>query len=214
MSTPSSKKWLFLAIVLVVTAVGLRSGFSQEAGVKIFKAGDVLTADDLNASLAAQAGGGIPYVWTNFSPVVQYEGAVQADGHVARLTFTSPLEGYVWATASYEIRLRNTYDSEKLNCRVESLLGLTPGMSTCPALASCSLTGYAQNSFNANLPTQLSDGTYLGVTQVVSRVFPIVKGENIIYLNGRTDCATANWGAITMSAMQVRQPLPATVTMP
>lgn len=212
-----SARLLYVTVVAVLMVVGLRSGFSQEASVKVFKPGDVLTAEDLNSSLAALAtasGGGIPYVWSNFQPVVQWEGAIQPDGHVARLTFSSPVAGLVYATASFEVRVRNKFDSAPVQCRVESLLGLTPGMSTCAANANCVLTGYAQNTINANLPTQHTDGAYLGISQVASRVFPITKGENIIYLNGRTDCADAAWGAITMTAMYVNQAPPATVSMP
>jgi hypothetical protein len=117
-------------------------------------------------------------------------------------------------TASYEVRVRNTFDTEKINCRAESLLGLSTGMSTCPAAVSCALTGYAQNTFNANLPTQLEGGAYLGVSQTVARVFPVKKGENLIYLNGRTDCANAYWGALTMTALFVREAPLATVTIP
>jgi len=214
----ASTKLLYLAIVAVVTVVGLRRGLSQEASVKVFKTGDVLTADDLNSSFAAQAatvGGGIPYVWSNFQPVVQFTGGgIQPDGHVARLTFTSPVDGLVYATASYEIRVRNTFDSTPVHCRVESLIGLTPGMGTCRADADCALAGYAQNSINANLPTQSGGGAYLGISQVASRVLPITKGENTIYLNGRTDCAAALWGALTMTAIYVKQAPPATVSMP
>jgi hypothetical protein len=154
-------------------------------------------------------------VWSNYQPVVQYEGAIQPDGHIARLTFTSPVDGLVWATASYEIRFRNTFDSTApAQCRVESLLGLTPGMSTCGANTNCVLTGYAQNTINANLPTQLGGGAWLGISQTASRVFAIKKGENVIYLNGRTDCADANWGGITMTAIYVKQAPQATISMP
>jgi hypothetical protein len=219
MPTPSFKKLLYVAIVALVTVVGLRSGFSQEASVKVFKSGDVLSAEDLNSSFAAQAAlaapGGIPYVWTNYHPNVQNEGLIQPDGHVARLTFTSPVEGLVWASASYEIHVRNTFDTQPVHCRVESLMGLTPGMSTCAVGTFCSLTGYAENTINSNLPTQGTEGgAVFGVTQVVSRVIPIVKGENVIYLSGRTDCASASWGTLTMTAMLIKQAPSATVSMP
>jgi len=214
MSTPSSKTLLYLAIVALFTVLGLRSGFSQEADLKTWKAGDVLTAADLNASFAAQAGAGIPYAWSNFAPRVNGEGLVQPDGHVAQMKFTSPLAGFALVTASYEINVRNTFDSSKINCRVESLLGLTTGMGTCPVGTYCALTGYAQNTFNANLPTQFEDGAYLGVTQVVSRIFPVKKGDNVIYLNGRTECAAAHWGALTMTALFVRDMPQSTVSIP
>jgi len=215
MSTPSSsKKLLYLTIVALFTVLGLRSGFSQVADLKTWKTGDLLTADDLNASFAAQAGAAVPYAWSNFAPVIQGEGVIQPDGHVAQMRFASPLAGYALVTANYEVRFRNTFDSTKINCRVESLLGLTTGMSTCPAAQSCALTGYAQNTFNANLPTQLEDGAWLGVTQVASRIFPVKKGDNVIYLNGRTDCAGAYWGALTMTALFVREAPQASVSIP
>lgn len=225
MSHRSLKVLSYGGAVLVAALIGIRSARSQNPQVKTWTNGETLTAADLNASFAAlqaatgpanagPAAAGIQYAWSGFAPATQSNGFIQPDGHVARLTFTSAVAGFVFVTANYEVRVRNTFDTTKMSCRVEALLAQAPGMSTCPANVSCSLAGYAENTINANLPTQLDDGSYFGLTQVASTVLPLTQGENTIYLNGRSDCTGASWGAVSITALYVNQKPNATLTMP
>jgi len=124
------------------------------------------------------------------------------------------VDGFAYVTSQFEVRVRNTFDrTPPLDCRVESLLASAPGFPGCARSETCNLPGYGQASINANLPTQRDGGSYLGVHQSVARVLPVVRGVNTLYLNGRTGCAHAVWGAMTVTAQLVESG-PATLTMP
>ncbi|MDB4987350.1 MAG: hypothetical protein JWN04_2528 [Myxococcaceae bacterium] len=216
MSKKSLKTLGYGAVVAAAAVLGIHTASSQNVQVKTWANGDTLTAADLNDSFAAlQAGQGASasqLAWTGSTPATQVNGFVQPDGHVATVTFTSPVSGFAYVTANYQIRLRNTFDSTAKDCSVESLLATTPGMGSCTNPASC--TGYASNLINSNLPTQMGGGAYLGITQVAATVLPVTEGDNTIYLNGRTNCAAAVWGAVTINALYVKEKSSVTVTMP
>lgn len=213
-------KWTKMALgaVLGCTAVlaVARTADSQSSAVKVWKEGDVLTAEDLNASLRAAAGGqGLPFVWNAFAPAAQGNGQPAADTRVATFTFTSTVEGSVLVSAHAEVRVRNRFDSARpVDCRTESLIGQAPGFPGCPAGQTCAGPGYTQSTLPAALPTQTGNGAYLGLQHSTSRVLPLVRGLNTFYLSGRTDCMTAFWGAVTFSALQVQPGSPATLTVP
>jgi hypothetical protein len=209
--------------ILLAAFLGARTAGSQVTEPKVWKTGETLTASDLNASfMAAQAVGqpgpagpaGILHAWTGFAPPSQDVGSPQPDGHVAKFTFTSPVDGSVYVSAHYEVRVRNNFDSKLEQCGVHSLLSASPGFAECGPTGYCALAGYAQSSINANLPTQYQEGTYLGLAQSVARVLPVTRGVNILYLNGRTTCPSAVWGAITMSALFVQNSMTGTVSIP
>jgi hypothetical protein len=209
--------------VVLAGFLGAHTAGSQTAEPKVWKSGETLTASDLNASFAAALAAGktgtagaaaVLHAWTGFAPASQEVGEPQPDGHVARFTFNSPVDGAVYVSAHFEVRVRNSYDGQLDNCMAESLLSANPGFAECGAAGFCSLAGYAQSSINANLPTQYQGGSYLGIAQSAARVLPVTRGVNIIYLNGRSSCPAAVWGAITMSALFVQNSMTGTVTMP
>jgi len=136
---------------LSLAALGIGTAGSQNVQVKTWKSGDVLTAEDLNMSfMAAQNAASPPdagvskpvdYAWSAFLGPSRLKPAT--DGHVARFTFNSPVDGFVQATALYSVRVRNTFDSTPADCSYETLLAATPGFQGCPPLpgGACDLPG-------------------------------------------------------------------------
>jgi hypothetical protein len=210
----TKQRTFWFLVVVGAALLGVHSARSQPASLKLFKTGDLLTADDLNANfaaVAAQAAGSVPYAWSAFAPAQdagRLEGAGKDVGRVASFSFASPVAGSVLVSATYEVRVRNSFDAEataRQQCRIETLLNdAETGFVGCPAGEPCNLSGYAQNSINANLPTQEAGGTYLGASQAVSRVLPLAQGLNTYHLIGRTQCPAAIWGAISFTALTVQ----------
>lgn len=223
MSKQNTKRALFTAAALGAGLLGVHTVRSEPAGLKTFKTGDVLTADDLNANFAAIAAStSTPYAWSAFAPAQQDPGLINGspdkvgEARIASFNFTSPVAGQVFATASFEIRIRNTFDrADSAPCRVETVLADTvAAYSSCASTDSCNLPGYAQTSVNANLPTQAGGGTYFGQSQTVTRMLPVKQGLNTFYLVGRTSCAAGVWGAVSFSAITVQSGGNATLTIP
>jgi hypothetical protein len=129
-------------------------------------------------------------------------GRPQADGHVAKFTFTSPAAGFVDLTAHFGIRVHATAD-----CHLQSRLAASPGAPSPGA-------GYMDNLINGNLPTQLGSGNLLQLDDSVSSVLPVGAGSNSFYLNGASSCADALWGPINMTALFVNSNPAATLTAP
>lgn len=218
------KKCLLGAAAALAVFVGIRSADSQNLEVKTWKAGDVLTADDLNASfMAAQRAGGAPdagvavsdLAWSAFAPGGDYA-TPAADGHVARFTFASPVEGFVSATALFSVRIKNNFATTKDDCAYETVLAKTPGFLGCPPVpgGSCALPGYTQGWVNGNLPTFLGEGTYLSFQGAAVTMLPVVRGDNTFYLNGRSSCVDTLWGNLNLTAVFVRSVLPASLAVP
>ena len=215
------KKCLLGAAAAVAVFVGVRSADSQNLEVKTWKEGDILTAEDLNANfMAAQrsvpdAGGAqADYAWSAFAGGGEYA-TPAADGHVARFTFASPVDGFVSATALFSVRVKNTFATTKGDCSYETVLAKTPGFLGCPPESggSCALPGYSQGWVNGNLPTYNGDGTYLSFQGAAVTLLPVVRGDNTFYLNGRSNCLDALWGNLNLNAVFVRSVLPASLTI-
>jgi hypothetical protein len=67
---------------------------------------------------------------------------------------------------------------------------------------------------NGNLPTTYLDGTYLSFSGAASALYPVVRGDNTLFVNGRSDCLDALWGDLAVHALFVHNSLPATLTAP
>jgi hypothetical protein len=215
MSNPKLSKRAFWSLtVLAVVLLGVHTARS-EGGAKVWRDGDLLTAADLNTSFAAvqPAAPAPPLVWSGFKRTEQDFGWPAPDGRVASFSFSSPVDGFAWVTASFEIRIRNSFDSARENCEVGSLISDSTGFTGCAVGEFCQLEGYARNSISANLPTQDGGGPYLSISQSSARVLPVKRGTNTFFLNGRHDCRAAQWGSIQFSALQVQQGMPGTVTL-
>jgi hypothetical protein len=222
-----SKQRAFWSLAaLAAGLVVVRSARSEPAGVKLFKPGDLLTADDLNANFAAvsaQAAASVPLAWSAFAPAPTVlgvlEGAGVSQGQVASFSFSSSVAGSVLVSASYQVSVRNNFEldpSVREQCRAETLVNDTPtGFAACAKDDDhCNIPGYAVNMLNPNLPTQEAGGTYLGISQAVSRVLPLKQGVNTYYLVGRTSCVAAVWGPVSFSAISVQPGGVATATIP
>ena len=61
--------------------------------------------------------------------------------------------------------------------------------------------GFVDQWINGNLPTQYNGGTYLGLNASATRVIQVVNGSNTVYLNGKSDCAAALLGPVTLTAV-------------
>jgi hypothetical protein len=148
---------------------------------------------------AAGAAGaaGVQAAWSAQYPATSAFLHPAASGAVAHLTFTSPAAGFAVVTADFEIRARNTFDTTKTDCRVQSQVSPTAG---APDGGSA---GFVDQWLNGNLPTQNADGTYLSFSQSATRIVPVVSGSNTVYLNGSYDCVNAVWGPITITATLV-----------
>jgi hypothetical protein len=159
---------------------------------------------------------GAQYVWSAFS----YPSAErpQADGHVATFTFTSPVAGFALVTASFQVRIHNKAGND---CHVESQLAGAPAVIGDVAPGSGS-AGFIDQWVNPGLDTVDGGSTYLGFNGSVSRVLPVIAGQNTVYLNGQYttytdsthDCTDALWGPITVSAVFANQNPSATLTTP
>jgi len=206
--------WFFLRTV----------GRADPVQLKTWKDGDALTAAELNANFVAlqsvssqvgpQGPPGATYAWNAFNAAPFPYAKIQTDGHIARLVFTAPSAGYVYASAQFVLGIRNKFDSSPVDCLAESAIGMAPGIVGCISDQDCKLAGYVRFFVNANLPTELASGTYLGVPHSVSTVIPVNAGANTIYLNGRTDCAEVFYSSITMNAVFVQNNPVATVSIP
>jgi hypothetical protein len=111
------------------------------------------------------------------------------------------------ATADFEIRARNHYDTTLVDCRVQSQLA--PAASA-PAGAG---PGFVDEWLNGNLPTQNGAGTYLSFSQSISRVLPVVAGANTVYLNCSYVCTDALWWPITITAALANSNPAASITV-
>ncbi|HEX5657962.1 MAG TPA: hypothetical protein VFX59_12240 [Polyangiales bacterium] len=213
--------WMVGTLALVLVAVQVARS-EPTASPKVFKNGDVLTAEDLNANFAgAVPTTSVPYVWSAFAQAQQDLGRLEAayvsEGRVATFSFSSPVAGDVLLSASYEIRVRNSFESSTRDqCSVQTVVSdaQTGGFGSCTLGFSCNQPGFATNAINANLPTQDGAGTYLGLSQSVSRVLPLKQGLNTYYLIGRTNCPAGIWGAISFSAITVKNGGNATLSIP
>ena len=124
-----------------------------------------------------------------------------ASGEVAHLSFDSPSAGFVVVSANFATRIKNATTTD---CRTITQIADAPSVPVTDP------TGQAAAGINdewipGNLPTQYNGGTYLGLGGSATRILPVVKGRNNIYLNGKTTCTVSLWGPITMTAMLVQQ---------
>lgn len=179
-------------------------GQGPAAPLKLWTEGDTLTAADLNGNFATlQAAQQPPLAWTAFSTGPWPYTKVQADGHVARFVFNSPVAGFVAVSAQFVANARNRFDEETpSDCSLEFGVGLSPVILGCDG-GECTQSGYYRTFLTANTPTQAGAGTYLGLPQSLSNVVPIVAGTNTIFLSHRSDCREVLFHDITMTAVQV-----------
>lgn len=159
---------------------------------------------------------GAQYIWSAFS--YPNAGQPQADGHVAKFTFSSPAAGFALVSASFQIRIHNQAGND---CHVESQLSRAPAVigDVAPGTGSA---GFTDQWVNPGLDTVDGGSTILGFNGSVSRVFPVTAGQNTVYLNGQYtnytdgthDCTNALWGPITLSAVFAQANPSATLSAP
>jgi hypothetical protein len=164
----------------------------------------------------AQGPPGVQYAWSSYTYPSQAH--PQADGHVARFTYTAPSAGFALVTAQFQVRVHNTSGTD---CHVESQLASGPAVlgDVQPTGGSA---GFVDEWINGNLPTENGGGTYLGQNMSVSRMFSVTAGSNTVYLNGQynnygaggANCADAFWGPITVSAVFANQSPSSTLSAP
>ena len=156
------------------------------------------------------------YAWSAFTyPAAE---APQSDGHVATFRFTSPAAGFALVTASFQIRIHNTLSND---CHVESQLASAPAV-IGDVQPGGGPAGFIDQWVNPGLDTQDGGSTILGFGGSVSRVFPVLAGQNAVYLNGQYtgytdsthDCTQALWGPVTVSAVFANQNPSSTLTAP
>jgi hypothetical protein len=154
-----------------------------------------------------QGAPGVQYAWSSFA--YPFQARPQADGHVAKFTFTAPSAGFALVSAQFQVRVKNTSGTD---CHIESQLATAPGVLGVVQPGGGS-GGFIDEWINGNLPTENGGGTYLGQNMSVSRVFSVAAGSNTVYLNGQynnygtgaANCADALWGPITVSAVFANQ---------
>jgi hypothetical protein len=151
-----------------------------------------------------QGPSGVTTVWSEYAyPARNFYSP--DGGELARLTFTSPSDGFVVVTANFATRIHNATGND---CRVQTQIAPAAGVpdQTAP--------GFVDQWINENLPTQLDAGTYLGLNASGTRVLPAVTGSNTVYLNGKSDCTAVLLGPVTMTAVLAQNNPTATLVTP
>ena len=144
-----------------------------------------------------------------WSASVYPRGLVPAvSGEVAHLTFESPSDGFVVVTSNFATRIKNATTTD---CRTITQIAAAPSVPATDPTGQ-SAPGVNDQWIPGNLPTQYNGGTYLGMSGSATRILPVVKGTNNVYLNGKTTCTVALWGPITITAMLVQKNPISTIT--
>ena len=141
---------------------------------------------------------GVPFGWFASYDSINGPNSGAVSGHnavVASFQISAPDAGFALLTMSFLVRLSNnsgTISSCFVFTKISASQGTPPN--DCDGEPGCQRTDLP-NSFSSASP----GGNYFGLTQSVSRVLPVTKGQNTVYLlGGQHYCSDVIWGKIVM----------------
>lgn len=187
--------WFVAGVVAAVPLYSFATSWSDTSGIA---SGQKVSSAVLKGNLDFLRDGS--RVWSgrdsgaaNFAP--------GGNGPVAHFTLTPPANGFVRVIATYNVAVRNKFDSTVADCRVGSSLSTSGG-----AFNSAAGALGAQNLYVAgNLPTT-KGGTYQWFPGSLVATYPVTEGAAAnFYLNGGynisgTGCFEAIWYDVNFSA--------------